>query len=91
MGTISGYGPAFVDIFLDALGDAGVLNGLSRDQANTLAANMVKGSANLDYETKIAPAILRDQVCSPGGTTIQGVASLEKHGFRYTIIYPTRI
>lgn len=58
MGTISGYGPAFVDIFLDALGDAGVLNGLSRDQANTLAANMVKGSANLAYETKIAPAIL---------------------------------
>lgn len=86
VGTIGGCGPAFVDIFLDALGDAGVLNGLSRDQANTLAASMVKGSANLAYETKIAPAILRDQVCSPGGTTIQGVASLEKHGFRYTII-----
>lgn len=86
VGTIGGCGPAFVDVFLDALGDAGVLNGLPRDLANTLAASMVKGSASLAYESKTAPAILRDQVCSPGGTTIQGVTSLEKHGFRYAVI-----
>lgn len=86
VGTIGGCGPAFVDVFLDALGDAGVLNGLPRDLANTLAASMVKGSASLAYESKTAPAILRDQVCSPGGTTIQGVASLEKNGFRYAVI-----
>lgn len=86
VGTIGGCGPAFVDVFLDALGDAGVFNGLSRQQANALAASMVKGSASLAYESKTAPAILRDQVCSPGGTTIKGVASLEKHGFRYAII-----
>lgn len=47
---------------------------------------MVKGSASLAYESKTAPAILRDQVCSPGGTTIQGVASLEQNGFRYAVI-----
>lgn len=86
VGTIGGCGPAFVDVFLDALGDAGVLNGLPRDQANALAASMVKGSASLAYESKTAPAILRDQVCSPGGTTIQGVTSLEKNGFRYAVI-----
>lgn len=86
VGTIGGCGPAFVDVFLDALGDAGVLNGLPRDQANALAASMVKGSASLAYESKTAPAVLRDQVCSPGGTTIQGVASLEKNGFRYAVI-----
>lgn len=86
VGTIGGCGPAFVDVFLDALGDAGVLNGLPRDLTNTLAASMVKGSASLAYESKTAPAILRDQVCSPGGTTIQGVASLEQNGFRYAVI-----
>ena len=86
VGTIGGCGPAFVDVFLDALGDAGVLNGLPRDLANTLAASMVKGSASLAYESKTAPAILRDQVCSPGGTTIQGVASLEQNSFRYAVI-----
>lgn len=86
VGTIGGCGPAFVDIFLDALGDAGVLNGLPRKLANELAASMVKGSAGLAYQNKQAPAILRDQVCSPGGTTIRGVVSLEKNGFRYAVI-----
>lgn len=86
VGTIGGCGPAFVDVFLDALGDSGVLNGLPRDLANELAASMVKGSASLAYESKIAPALLRDQVCSPGGTTIKGVANLEKNGFRHAVI-----
>lgn len=86
VGTIGGCGPAFVDVFLDALGDAGVLNGIPRSLANELAASMVKGTASLAYETKKAPALLRDQVCSPGGTTIKGVVSLEKDGFRNAII-----
>lgn len=86
VGTIGGCGPAFVDIFLDALGDAGVLNGLPRSLANQVAASMVKGSASLASESKQAPALLRDQVCSPGGTTIKGVASLEKNGFRNAVI-----
>lgn len=86
VGTIGGCGPAFVDIFLDALGDAAVLNGLSRDTANQLAASMVEGSAKLAYKTQLAPALLRDKVCSPGGTTIQGVQALEKNGFRYAVM-----
>ena len=86
VGTIAGCGPAFVDVFLDALGDAGVLNGLSRSVANKLAASMVKGSSSLAYDSPLAPAQLRDQVCSPGGTTIKGVVDLEKNGFRYSII-----
>lgn len=86
VGTVGGCGPAFVDIFLDALGDAGVLNGLSRDVANKLAASMVKGAASLANETELVPSLLRDQVCSPGGTTIKGVASLEKNGFRNAVI-----
>lgn len=86
VGTIGGCGPAFVDVFLDALGDTGVLNGLPRSLANSLAASMVKGAASLAYASKQAPAILRDQVCSPGGTTIKGVVSLEKNGFRHAVI-----
>ncbi len=86
VGTIAGCGPAFVDVFLDALGNAGVLNGLSRSVANKLAASMVKGSSSLAYDSPLAPAQLRDQVCSPGGTTIKGVVDLEKNGFRYSII-----
>ncbi|GAA3638813.1 pyrroline-5-carboxylate reductase [Lactobacillus hamsteri] len=86
VGTIGGCGPAFVDVFLDALGDSGVLNGLPRELANELASSMVKGSASLAYESKLAPSLLRDQVCSPGGTTIKGVASLEKNSFRHAVI-----
>lgn len=86
VGTIGGCGPAFVDVFLDALGDAGVLNGMPRNLANKVAASMVKGSASLAYESDLVPAELRDQVCSPGGTTIKGVASLEENGFRHAVI-----
>lgn len=86
VGTIGGCGPAFVDVFLDALGDSGVLNGLPRALANNIAASMVKGAATLAYESKTAPSLLRDEVCSPGGTTIKGVASLEKNGFRNAVI-----
>ncbi|WP_297819487.1 pyrroline-5-carboxylate reductase [uncultured Lactobacillus sp.] len=86
VGTIAGCGPAFVDVFLDALGDSGVLNGLPRKLANNIASSMVKGAASLAYESKQAPSLLRDEVCSPGGTTIKGVTSLEKNGFRNAVI-----
>lgn len=62
------------------------LNGLPRSLANEVAISMVKGSAILAYNSKLVPAILRDQVCSPGGTTIKGVVSLEKNGFRHAVI-----
>lgn len=85
-GVIGGCGPAFVDVFMDALGDAAVKHGLSRQMAYQLIASMVKGSSALAYDSKLTPAQLRDQVTSPGGTTIRGVEALEKAGFRYAVI-----
>jgi len=85
-GTLAGCAPAFVDVFIEALGDAGVLHGLNRQLAYTVAAKMMSGSANLLLETKKHPAELKDEVTSPGGTTIKGIATLEKEGFRHAII-----
>lgn len=86
VGVIGGCGPAFVDVFMDAMSDAAVLHGMSRQTAYELVASMVKGSGALATATKQAPALLRDQVTSPGGTTIRGVAALEKDGFRHAVI-----
>lgn len=86
VGVIGGCGPAFVDVFMDALSDAAVKYGLDRRTAYKLIASMVKGSGTLAYDTKKSPSELRDQVTSPAGTTIKGVEALEKHGFRYSII-----
>jgi pyrroline-5-carboxylate reductase len=83
---LSGSGPAYVMLFLEALSDAGVRLGLPRDVALRLAAAMVKGSAAMALETGIHPAVLKDQVCSPGGTTIEGIRVLEKSGFRSATI-----
>ena len=85
-GTIAGCGPAFVDVFIESLGDAGVLHGLNRELAYKVAAKMMSGSANLLLETKKHPAELKDEVTSPGGTTIKGVTTLEKEGFRNAVI-----
>ena len=79
---LSGSGPAYVMLFLEALSDAGVQLGLPRDVSIRLAAAMVKGSAQMVLETGVHPAVLKDQVCSPGGTTIEAVRSLERNGFR---------
>ncbi len=81
-GTITGCGPAFIDLVLEALGDAGVKYGLPRDTAYALASQMVLGSAKLCKETKEHPGVLKDRVCSPAGTTIRGVGALEKAGLR---------
>lgn len=86
VGTVGGCSPAFVDVMMDALSDGAVMEGLDRKTAYQIVASMVKGSGTLAYESKEAPAVLRDQVASPGGTTIRGIAALEKAGFRSALI-----
>ena len=85
-GTLSGCGPAYAAMFLEALGDAGVLHGLPRDLAYRLAAQMLAGAGKLQLETGEHPGAMKDAVCSPGGTTILGVAELERRGFRGAVM-----
>ncbi len=87
---ISGSAPAYVYMFVDALADAGVLGGLHHSQAVRMAAQMLYGSAALLRETGKSPAELREMVCSPAGTTIEAVASLEDSGFRGAVIKAAR-
>ncbi|MFB3132538.1 MAG: pyrroline-5-carboxylate reductase, partial [Rhodothermales bacterium] len=83
---LSGSGPAYVYMFIEALTDAGVKQGLPRPTALLLAAQTVYGSAKLVLETGKHPAILRDEVTTPGGTAIAAVAELEAHGLRTMLI-----
>ncbi len=84
--AISGSSPAYVFMMLEAMGDAGVAMGLSRDQAYKFAAQAVMGSAKMLLETGYHPGKLKDMVCSPKGTTIEAVKKLEETGFRSSII-----
>lgn len=84
--AITGCGPAFMDLIIEALGDAGVKYGLGRAQTYAMAAKMMEGSASLQLETGEHPGVLKDNVCSPGGTTIRGVDALEHAGLRATMI-----
>ncbi len=80
--AVSGCGPAYVFQFAEALADGGVRCGLSRADANLLAAQTLLGSAKLLLESGLHPGVWKDAVCSPGGTTIEGVLALEEGAFR---------
>lgn len=88
--AVSGSSPAYVYMFIEAMADAAVLEGMPRDKAYKFAAQAVLGSAKMVLETGMHPGALKDMVCSPGGTTIEAVATLEKHGFRNAIIEAMR-
>ena len=79
---LSGSGPAYAFLILEALADAGVREGLPRDIAMTLAAQTLRGAAEMVLSTGEHPGVLKDRVASPGGTTIAGLEQLEKHGVR---------
>ena len=84
--SVSGSSPAYVFMFIEAMADAAVADGMPRNQAYKFAAQAVYGSAKMVLETGKHPGELKDMVCSPGGTTIEGVRILEDHHFRGTIM-----
>jgi pyrroline-5-carboxylate reductase len=83
---LSGSGPAFAYIFIEALADGGVQAGLPRDKALRYAAQTLMGAAAMIPETGKSPGELKDMVATPGGTTIAGIAALENGAFRGTVI-----
>lgn len=83
---LSGSGPAYVALMVEALADGGVASGLPRAIASSLALQTVLGTAQLLHESGMHPAQLKDRVTSPGGTTIAGIAQLERAGFRSALI-----
>lgn len=87
---VSGSSPAYVYLFIEAMADAAVADGMTRTQAYKFAAQSVLGAARMVLETKKHPGELKDAVCSPGGTTIAAVAKLEEKGFRDAVISAQR-
>lgn len=88
--ALTGSSPAYVYMFIEAMADAGCYAGIPRQQAYALAAQAVLGSAKMVLESGKHPAQLKDEVCSPGGTTIRAVAELEKAGMRSAVIEAIR-
>ena len=87
---VSGSSPAYVYMFIEAMADAAVADGMPRQMAYKFAAQSVLGAAKMVLETGTHPAALKDAVCSPGGTTIEAVAALEAGGLKGTIISAQR-
>ena len=83
---LSGSGPAYIYMIIEALTDGGVMMGLPRDVATRLATQTVLGSAKLVRETGVHPAVLKDQVTTPGGTAISAIKELESSGLRPMLI-----
>lgn len=88
VGAVSGSSPAYVFMFIEAMADAAVAQGMTRKQAYSFASQAVLGSAKMVLETGMHPGELKDMVCSPAGTTIEGVRALEKAGMRSAIYEP---
>ena len=85
-GTITACGPAFASMFIEALADAAVLHGLPRAASYRLVSQMLSGTGKLQLSTGDHPGQMKDAVCSPGGTAIVGVSTLENRGFRSAVI-----
>ena len=84
--AVCGCGPAVVAMFIEALGDAAVKHGVARADAYRMASQMIVGTGKLQLASGQHPGAMKDAVCSPGGTTIAGVAELERKGFRGAVI-----
>ncbi len=85
-GAVSGCGPAFMDLIMEAYADAAVKYGVGRETAYRIVSQTMLGSAKLQQVTGDHPGVLKDAVCSPGGTTIRGVSALEECGLRSACI-----
>ncbi|MQS76692.1 pyrroline-5-carboxylate reductase [Companilactobacillus halodurans] len=86
LGTVAGCSPAFLDVFIEALSDAGVKHGLNRKLSYEAAIGMAIGASKLAKQSQLNVSALKDEVTSPGGSTIKGVAALEENGFRNAVI-----
>ena len=89
--ALAGSSPAFIFMIIEAMADGGVLMGIPRDKAYTIASQALLGSAKMVMDTGKHPAELKDMVCSPAGTTIEAVAALEETGLRHSMINAMKV